>query len=391
MYRWQKIWISVLSALSLILLSLSVGFSLGVHEDSFGSGSGDGAEVIQDAFDRIKRDSVDPPSDEDLTKAAIDAMVELLKKSQDPYASFYGPRDFDAFKELSAGEFSGIGIWLPLEIAPGEFLQVIKVLPKTPALAAGIRRGDLIRSIDGVDVRKISSDEAVNLIKGPTGSQVTLDIERDGKAMEFTITRQSISLPNLEARLTRDDIGYIRLFGFARGAGSQVRAEVKSLVSRGAGGILLDLRNNPGGLFSEAINVASLFIEDGGVVIYRERGKDDVLFEAKGDAFEDVPLVVLINEGSASASEIVAGALQDSDRAQLVGMVTYGKALVQEVSELGDGSALKLTTAAYLTPNGDNINGSGIEPDFSIVSPMMQQRRAVDLLKDLVGSSSSGG
>ncbi len=154
---------------------------------------------------------------------------------------------------------------------------------------------------------------------------------------------------------------------------------------------MLDLRNNPGGLFSEAINVASLFIEDGSVVIYRERGEDDVSFEAKGDAFEDVPLVVLINQGSASASEIVAGALKDSDRAQLVGTVTYGKALVQEVTELGNGSAIKLTTAAYLTPNGYNINGSGIAPHFDIISPTMQRRRAKAILKGLVGSSASGG
>jgi carboxyl-terminal processing protease len=218
---------------------------------------------------------------------------------------------------------------------------------------------------------------------------VNLDIQRADEMLTFTITRQKIELPNLQGRLTRQNLGYIRLLGFARKAGDQVRGEVESLTERGAEGIVLDLRDNGGGLFSEAISVASVFIEDGEIVTYRDNTNEDVVYDAEGEAFEDVPLVVLVNEGTASASEIVAGALKDRDRAVIIGTTTYGKGSVQEIVPLPDTSALKFTTAAYLTPDGENIDGHGIDPDVRVdAAPDVQFDRAVEILQGIVLSES---
>jgi carboxyl-terminal processing protease len=231
----------------------------------------------------------------------------------------------------------------------------------------------------------MTSDEAVARIKGPEGSEVALGIERDGVPMSFSIERETIDIPNVRVSMTEGNLAYIRLLGFSRGAGDQVRNEVERLVGEGAEGVVLDMRDNGGGLFTEAIEVASVFIEDGEIVAYRERSEKDVVYEAKGDAFEDVPVVVLVNEGTASASEIVAGALQDRDRAIVVGTTTFGKGSVQEVIPLLDASALKLTTAAYLTPEGRNINGKGIDPDVQVdAEPVVQRERAIEILKGVV-------
>jgi carboxyl-terminal processing protease len=204
------------------------------------------------------------------------------------------------------------------------------------------------------------------------------------------MTRRSIEFPNLRSKLTEDDLGYVQLVGFAKGAGTQLRDEVNSLRDRGAEGILLDMRDNGGGLFSEAIEVASVFIENGVITTYKEPSARGIDYEAEGDAIDDIPVVVLVNGRSASASEIVAGALRDSGRAILIGSTTFGKGSVQEVIPLPGAFALKLTTATYLTPNGDNINGSGIEPDVEVPGsrPVAQKIRAVDVLKGIVLSES---
>jgi carboxyl-terminal processing protease len=189
--------------------------------------------------------------------------------------------------------------------------------------------------------------------------------------------------------LRKDHLGYVRLFSFAKRAGEQVRSAVEKLQSRGARGIILDLRDNGGGLFDEGIKVASVFMEDGDVVTYREPGSDDVTYEAEGDAIEDIPLIVLVNEGTASASEIVSGALQDSGRSELVGTTTYGKGSVQQVIPLPDSSALKFTTAAYLTPSGRNINGTGIDPDIKVKDANAQLAAAARALQHEINDAAS--
>ena len=391
MERWQRYLIIGMAALVGAFAVFSAGFALGKRNEgqiliTGGNVSGDGQKLVQEAFDRIMSTAVEPPDSNALARGAIKGMVEVLRKSDDPYAFFYSPSGYRSLRELTTGKFSGIGVWL--KVKDGR-LEIVSVLPSTPAHDSGLKRGDTIQSIDGDEVGEMTTDEAVGLIKGPEGTRVDLGISRAGEALSFTITRAKIELPNLQGRLTQQNLGYIRLLGFARQAGDQVRDEVEDLTEDGAEGIVLDLRDNGGGLFSEAINVASVFIEDGEIVTYRDNKSDDIVYDAEGEAFEDVPLVVLVNEGTASASEIVAGALKDRDRAVIIGTTTYGKGSVQEIIPLPDTSALKFTTAAYLTPDGNNINGEGIDPDVRVdAAPEVQYERAVDILKGIVLSES---
>ncbi|MEA2516586.1 MAG: carboxyl-terminal processing protease [Actinomycetota bacterium] len=388
MERWQKITIAVLSALTVLFSVFSVGFTVGARRADPMRLTGPGGETIgsvQEAYNKILNEAVNPPSSTALVRGAIKGMVDVLKRNDDPYALFYTPKGYRSFQELTTGKFSGIGVWLKQK---GEDLEIVSVLPDTPAQEAGLERGDVIRDIDGEPVAEMSSDDAVARIKGPVGSEVAISIERADEELAFTITRAQIELPNLLSKMIGNDLGYVRLFGFARGAGDQVKKEVRSLVSKGVKGIVLDLRDNGGGLFQEAVEVASTFIEDGEIVTYRQRSADDVIYEAQGDAFQDLPLVVLVNEGTASASEIVAGALQDRERAMVIGTTTYGKGSVQEVVPLTDSSALKLTIAAYLTPDGHDINGRGIDPDVEVDgAPSVQRARAVEILRGIVIST----
>ncbi|HVF53477.1 MAG TPA: S41 family peptidase [Actinomycetota bacterium] len=390
MEPWQKTLTATVATISIALATFGAGLVSGKELERRGAliegTRGEGLELITDAYRKIVSSSVEAPAGEDLARAAIRGMIKALQRAEDPYAAFFTPQGYQAFRELSTGEFSGIGVWLKVK---DKQIHIVSVLPETPALGAGLLKGDVILAVDGRTVENAGTDEAVGLIKGPQGTEVTVTIERAGDEMEFTMTREVLTLPNVRASMS-DDIGYVRLFGFARGAGEQLREEVSDLLDEGAQGIVLDLRDNGGGLFIEAIDVTSVFLEEGNVVIYREKGSPDVAYEAEGDAFEEVPLVVLVNEGTASASEIVAGALKDSDRAVLVGSRTYGKGSVQEVVTLDDSSALKLTTAAYLTPSGRNIDGSGIAPDYVVDErPAIQRQRAFDILRGILVSSAS--
>lgn len=385
---WQKTTIIVLSALTVVFAAFSAGVTVGSNRDGAMDLTGEDADTIgsvQDAYNKILSEAVEPPSEKALVRGAIKGMVEVLKRNDDPYALFYTPRGYRSFQELTTGKFSGIGVWLKQK---GPDLEIVSVLPDTPAQAGGLRRGDIIRDIDGEPVDKLTSDDAVALIKGPEGTEVDLLIERGGTDMDFTLTRAEIELPNLISKRLDGDLGYVRLFGFARGAGDQVHEEIEAMIDDGIKGVVLDLRDNGGGLFQEAVGVASTFIEDGEIVTYRERSEEDLVYEAEGDAFEDLPLVVLVNEGTASASEIVAGALQDRERAMVIGTTTYGKGSVQEVVPLTDSSALKLTIAAYLTPDGSDINGEGIVPDVEVDDvSSVQKARAVEILKGIVIST----
>lgn len=390
MDRWLKAAIAAVATLTVVFASFSVGFMFGSKDADilpFGDSGGDSdLGLVQDAYDKIRSEAVDPPSDRALSRGAVKGMVEVLKRADDPYAFFYTPDGYRSFQELTTGRFSGIGVWLKQKTGD---LEIVSVLPGTPAVDAGLERGDVIETINGIPVDDLTSDDAVAHIKGPEGTDVSLGVLRSGDRMEFTITRAEIELPNLLARVIDEDLGYVRLFGFARGAGDQVRDELDDLVAAGAKGIVLDLRDNGGGLFSEAVDVASAFIENGEIVTYKTRSDDDVVYEAEGDALEDLPLVVLVNEGTASASEIVAGALQDRERAMIIGTTTYGKGSVQEVLPLQDSSALKLTIASYFTPDGHDINGAGIRPDVVVDSePGVQRQRAIEILKGIVISTS---
>lgn len=387
MERWQKITIASLAVLIVGFGSFSFGYSMAggrANPILFGDSEEgrSGLALVQDTFDRIKAQSLDPPGDDVLARGAIKGMIEALKRSGDDYALFYSPSAYESFQELTTGEFSGIGVWLKDR---RNQLEIVSVLPSTPALEAGLKRGDVIETIDDDEVDDLSTDQAIDSIKGKPGTDVRLGILRDGQRLSFTVTRATIELPNEMSKMVAEDLGYIRLFGFANGAGEQVRDDVGELQDQGARGIILDLRDNGGGLFSEGVNVASVFIESGEVVTYKQRSEGEVVYEAEGNAFEDVPLVVLVNEGTASASEIVTGALKDRDRAIIVGVTTYGKGVVQEVQPLSDSSAFKLTIGAYFTPGGMRIDGKGIKPHVVVdAGPKQQRERAVQILEGIV-------
>jgi carboxyl-terminal processing protease len=388
MERWQKILIALLSAAVVALGAFSFGYSVaGGEKQIFVDGDNQDADLslIEDVYEKIKREAVAPPSDEALIRGAVKGMTKSVKQGGDDFALFYSPTEYRSFQEVTTGQFSGIGVWL--KDRNGK-LEIVSVIPSTPAQQVGLREGDVIESIDGQSVGSLSSDQAVNRIKGKEGTKVRLGIDRAGEPVSFDIRRATIELPNLIANRTPEGLGYVRLYGFSRGAGEQLRSEVAELTESGAEGIILDLRDNGGGLFSEGVSVASVFIEDGEVVSYKERSEPEVSYDAEGDAFEDVPLVVLVNEGTASASEIVTGALQDANRAVVVGTNTYGKGSVQEVLPLSDASALKLTIGAYYTPDGRKINGSGIEPDIEVDSdPSTQKERAKEILQGIIISA----
>ena len=396
MERWQKVSISILGVLVVVAGAFNAGYS--VARRSLGPGGTptiDANEkeaalrIIRNAYEEIRGTAVKQPGEEELARGAVRGMIKVLQKAeQDPYALFYTPQAYRSFQELTTGRFSGIGVWLK---NVKKTLRVVSVLPESPALAAGLQADDVIQTIDGRDVDSMSSDEAIARIKGPEGTEVDLEIGRDDEVLQFTITRKELDLPSVTASL-EGDVGYVQLVTFADGAGDSVRAEVKRLSQQGAEGIVLDMRDNGGGLFDEAVDVASVFIEDGDIVSYQSRSEEDVVYQAEGDAYEDIPLVVLVNGGTASASEIVTGALQDRGRAIVVGTTTYGKGSVQRLVPLLDGSALKLTTAAYFTPEGGSIDGAGIQPDVEVDEVAeIQKQRAFEILRGMLVSTNSGG
>lgn len=396
MERWQKISIAILGVLVVITAAFSAGYS--VARRSIGPGATPTIDtnekeaalrIIRDAYEEIRGTAVQQPGEEELARGAVRGMIKVLQKAEDdPYALFYTPQAYRSFQELTTGRFSGIGVWLK---TVKKTLRIVSVLPDSPALEAGLQADDVIQTIDGRDVGAMTSDEAIARIKGPEGTEVDLEIGRDDEVVQFTITRAELDLPSVTASL-EEEIGYLQLVTFADGAGDSVRDEVDRLIDEGAEGIVLDMRDNGGGLFDEAVEIASVFIEDGEIVSYESRTEEDVVYQAEGDAYEDIPLVVLVNGGTASASEIVTGALQDRGRAIVVGTKTYGKGSVQRLVPLLDGSALKLTTAAYFTPEGGSIDGEGIEPDVQVDEVAeVQKQRAFEILRGMLVSTNPGG
>jgi carboxyl-terminal processing protease len=389
MENWQKAAIAAMLGLVVALVSFGVGYQVAGGElRIFGVGGGnETSDIIVEAYEDIVSTSLDPASEEKLREAAIRAMVEVQKK-RDPYADFYDPESYEGLQELTEGSFSGIGVTLRPD---GKGLQVMRVLPKSPAQDEGLRAGDVITKVGGRAVTAKNMQRTIDSIKGRAGTEVAVTVQRGDREIRFRITRAEIEYPSVTSRLTKRNHAYIRVSTFAEGAARQARKHVDRLVERGAEGIILDLRGNTGGLFSEGLGLSSLFIEDGTVAIQKSSSGDEEVFEASGDAFEDITMVVLVDGGSASASEIVAGALKDRDRAQLVGTRTFGKAAVQQVQPLPDGSAVKLTVATYLTPSRHDVGGRGIQPDVVVENPRAQLERAERLLEAELAAAGEQG
>ena len=319
-----------------------------------------------EVFERIKRGYVEEISDKELLNKAIDGMLSGL----DPHSAYLEPDAFSQLEESTSGEFGGLGIEVGLEDG---FVRVISPIDGTPAQEAGIQAGDLIIEIDGTPVKGISLEEAVKEMRGEPGTRIDLTIGRDGESspVEVTIERAIIEVDSVRSRMLDPGYGYIRISQFQQNTGQEFETAYEALVNTHGDeldGIVLDLRNNPGGVLEAAVDVADSLLNEGRIVYTKGRIESSQLsFNASGgDMAESVPIVVLINSGSASASEILAGALQDQRRAVIMGTKSFGKGSVQTVMPLGDKHGIKLTTARYYTPDGRSIQAKGIEPDIEV-------------------------
>jgi carboxyl-terminal processing protease len=302
----------------------------------------------------------------------------MLSSLDDPYTRFLDPREFKEMQIDTSGELSGVGIQLSLDKDTKQ-LVVISPIEGSPASKAGVQPKDVILAIDGKSTKGMGTEDAVKLIRGQAGTTVTLTLKRKTQTLDLALTRQRIELHAVEHQLnTAPDggkVGYIRLKQFTATATKDMRLAVQDLEAKGVDGYVLDLRSNPGGLLVASVEIAREWLNEGTIVSTKTRDGIQDVKRATGRALTDKPLVILVNEGSASASEILSGALQDNHRALLVGQKTFGKGLVQSVRGLSDGSGMTVTIAKYLTPSGRDIHKHGIDPDVPVKMTALEAQR----------------
>ena len=332
-------------------------------------------DLFGEVFERVRADYVENVTDEQLIEAAINGMLSAL----DPHSSYMNAKNFRDMQVQVRGEFGGLGIEVTME---NGLIKVVSPIDDTPAAKAGLKPGDFITQIDGEPVLGMSLNDAVEHMRGPVGSEIKLSIRREGRdPFDVTMRRAVVKIQSVKYQLEGPDIGYIRITSFNEQADSGVKhaiGELKAKAGDKLAGIVLDLRNNPGGLLDQAVSVSNDFLKQGEIVSTRGRHAEDAQrFNAQppGDLTNGLPMVVLINGGSASASEIVAGALQDQHRAVLLGTRSFGKGSVQTIIQLPGHGAMRLTTARYYTPSGRSIQAKGIEPDI-VVEPAKIERVA---------------
>lgn len=387
------------------------------------TGSTEDYKLQQEVLDELEKNYYKDIDPESLEGGAIDGMLAGL---DDPYTVYMDPTEYGSFLEDATGSYSGVG--MVVEMKDG-LVTIVSTFKDTPAEQAGIRSGDIILSVDGVSTNGQNIDEVVGKIKGTEGTRVVLEMYRlpsqtttteadttqedseddtsgngvggvadlsqlppGGEITEYTITRKKISIPVVESEDMQADgktVAYISFFAFSDGSADRLRAEVAQAVETDqVAAIILDLRSNGGGLLDEAVSVASIFIEDGRIVSTEGAHSPEQVYDATGDAYTQVPLYVLTDEYTASASEIVSGALQDYGRAVLVGETTFGKGLVQTIIDLTNGGALKVTSAVYLTPEGRDINKVGITPDVEAPDdPNTEVDEGLETVLDLISGT----
>ncbi len=354
-----------------LVLGLSIGLARGVLADKPSTADANvpwaDARMLAEILARVERDYVNPVDDHQLLQAAIRGMVSSL----DPYSAYLDGDEYDEIKISSTGEYSGVGIEVSIV---DDQVVVVSPFEGSPAALAGIRSGDIVASIDGVAVNINALNATIGRMRGKDGTSVDVGILRPGtlEPLKFTLQRSRVELRSVRAELAEADLGYVRISQFSETTGEDLSSALKDLRKRNhgeLGGLVLDLRNNPGGVLEAAVAVADVFL-DGGLIVSAKGRTPESQFAMRakpGDELHGAPLVLLVNGGSASAAEIVAGALKDHQRAILMGRTTFGKGSVQTVMPLSDGvRAIKLTTSLYYTPSGVSINHRGIAPDIEL-------------------------
>jgi carboxyl-terminal processing protease len=325
-------------------------------------------KLLIEIAERIKEAYVEPVETKKLIHGAASGMVRTL----DPFSQFLEPEDYKEMKVETEGEYGGLGIRISIK---DDYITVITPLPGTPAYREGILPGDKIIKIEGENIKGITLEEAVKRLRGAPGTKVTITISREGvkEPFDVTLTREIIKIENLRYEMLENNIGYIWLIEFNAKISDDLKKALDTLKSKGMKSLILDLRNNPGGLLEQAVEVTKLFIGGNKLIVYTEgRRKEErrEYYSASVAPYQDIPIVMLVNKGSASGSEIVAGAFKDHKRGLLIGSTTFGKGSVQSVFRLSDGSGLRLTVAKYYTPSGKCIHDVGITPDIEINLPI---------------------
>ncbi len=349
------------------LVAFVAGLLVGDLVDDARAGERDGVyralDLWIEVYDRVRSDYVDPVDEEALVRGAVAGMVRSL----DPHSEYLAADQVRHFREDTRGRFAGVGMEVALHDG---VLTVLAAVPDTPAARAGVRAGDQVVAVDGESTRALRIADAVRRIRGPAGTFVELSLRRDDALREVRLKRAEVEVVAVHGDLLPDRVAHVRVRTFQRGTDDAIESEIGRLAAEAGGplaGVLLDLRDNPGGLLSQGAAVADLFLDAGEIVRTSGRGHAQ-RYEASASGTFDLPLAVLVNEGSASAAEIVAGALQAHGRARLVGGKTFGKGTVQQLYELSDGSGVKLTIARYFTPDGRAIDGDGLRPDIAVAS-----------------------
>ena len=331
-------------------------------------------KTFSEVLNQVQKHYVDETKPKDLIQGAIRGMLSTL----DPHSAYMTPEMYKEMQVETKGEFGGVGIQIGVKDSR---LAVIAPIEGTPAHRAGIKAGDYIVKVNDDTTKDLTLMDAVQKMRGPKGSKVNLTIQRDGTPdpMQFTLVRDTIKIESVKSKLI-ENLGYVRLTQFQEATGRDLAKAIKQFRDQKAQGTILDLRNNPGGLLTAAVDVSEQFLPNGKLVVYTKsrEGKKDEWFAKSKDQMEDLPVIILVNEGSASASEIVAGALQDWGRAVVLGTTSFGKGSVQTILPLGDGSGLRLTTAKYYTPKGRSIQSTGITPDIVVKLPAPAVAKAAE-------------
>jgi carboxyl-terminal processing protease len=348
--------------------------------------------VIDEAADRIAARAARPVEREALERAAVEGMLRALG---DRWSTYYGRSEFSSFRSALEGRYSGVGLWLRGTTGSGGAgTEVGSVQPGSPAERAGVLPGDVLVRVGSRDVTTADVPTVAALLRGAEDTTVSIAVRRGSATRTVRLTRATFPTPDVAVERLRGNIVRVSVTAFSRGVGADVQRALETRDGRPAGGVILDLRDNPGGLLDEAVSVASAFLDGGPVVTYERRGRQQETLDAFAGGDLATPLVVLVNPSTASAAEVVAAALQDRNRAVVVGTRTYGKGSVQEPSTLSDGSALELTVGRYLTPAGRSLDGVGVEPDVVVPpgeAPEMAERRAIDVLTGLVAALTGTG